>query len=251
MIQKDPICGMTVDPATAKYKTKRDGVEVFFCSQHCKIKFEKNSEPNITHEMPMAQAAATEWTCPMHPEVVQDHPGNCPKCGMTLEPKGASLSEDLTEYHDMKKRCMFGAILTVPLVFLAMGDLLPGQPVSKLFSHEFIRWTELILGTPVVLWGGWPFFVRGWQSLVNRSLNMFTLIGLGVGVAYVYSVIATLFPNLFPDSFREMGKVSTYYEAAGVIVTLILLGQVLELKARSQTNSAIKKLLGLSPKQLV
>ncbi len=245
---KDPICGMTVDPATAKYKTKRDGVEVFFCSQHCQIKFEKNSESNTTHEKPVAQATATEWTCPMHPEVVQDHPGNCPKCGMTLEPKGASVSEDLTEYNDMKRRCIFAAIFTVPLVFLTMGDLLPGQPVSKLFSHEFIRWTELILGTPVVLWSGWPFFVRGFQSLVNRSLNMFTLIGLGVGVAYVYSLTATLFPDFFPDSFREMGKVATYYEAAGVIVTLILLGQVLELKARSQTNSAIKKLLGLSPK---
>ncbi|OGP10945.1 MAG: copper-translocating P-type ATPase [Deltaproteobacteria bacterium GWA2_45_12] len=184
----------------------------------------------------------------MHPEVVQDHPGNCPKCGMTLEPRGGADNEDLTEYNDMKKRCIFAAVLTVPLVFMAMGNLLPGQPVSKIFSHEFIRWAEFILGTPVVLWGGWPFFTRGWQSIVNKSLNMFTLIGLGVGVAYVYSVIATLFPDLFPESFREMGNVAVYYEAAGVIVTLILLGQVLELKARSQTNAAIKKLLGLAPK---
>lgn len=245
---KDPICGMTVDPSTAKYKTTRDGTEYFFCAEHCQIKFEKTGKTNALHEMPAVQATATEWTCPMHPEVVQDHPGNCPKCGMSLEPKGAHANEDLTEYNDMKKRCIFAAIFTIPLVFLAMGDLLPGKPVAKFFPHEFIRWTELILGTPVVLWSGWPFFVRGWQSLVNRSLNMFTLIGLGVGVAYVYSVIASLFPDLFPDSFREMGKVSTYYEAAGVIVTLILLGQVLELKARSQTNSAIKKLLGLSPK---
>lgn len=193
--------------------------------------------------------STTQWTCPMHPEIVQDQPGNCPICGMALEPMGGAVSEDLTEYRDMKKRFIFAAIFTLPLVFIAMGDLLPSQPVSKMFSHEFIRWAELILGTPVVLWSGWPFFTRGWQSIVNRSLNMFTLIGLGVGVAYVYSVVATLFPDIFPGSFRDpSGKVAVYYEAAGVIVTLILLGQVLELKARSQTNAAIKALLGLAPK---
>lgn len=247
---KDPVCGMDVKPSSPHH-THHEGEIYYFCNPKCLVKFQNNPDQYLKPELkpqPEIHTTSTQWTCPMHPEVIQDHPGNCPKCGMTLEPKGASVSEDLTEYNDMKKRCIFAAIFTVPLVFLTMGDLLPGQPVSKLFFHEFIRWTELILGTPVVLWGGWPFFVRGWQSLVNRSLNMFTLIGLGVGVAYVYSVIATLFPDLFPDSFREMGKVATYYEAAGVIVTLILLGQVLELKARSQTNSAIKKLLGLSPK---
>lgn len=148
---------------------------------------------------------------------------------------------DLTEYNNMKKRFLFSALLTIPLVLMAMGGPL-------LLSHEFIRWAELILGTPVVLWSGWPFFQRGWASLVNKSLNMFTLIGFGVGVAYFYSVVATLFPDIFPESFRQMGQVAVYYEAAGVIVTLILLGQVLELKARSQTNTAIKKLLGLNPK---
>ncbi|MCP5468541.1 MAG: copper-translocating P-type ATPase [Deltaproteobacteria bacterium] len=193
--------------------------------------------------------SATQWTCPMHPEIIQDHPGNCPICGMALEPMGGAVSEDLTEYHDMKRRFIFAAIFTLPLVFIAMGDLLPGRPVSKMFSHGFIRWAELILGTPVVLWSGWPFFTRARASIVNKSLNMFTLIGLGVGVAYGYSLVATLFPDIFPGSFRDpSGKVAVYYEAAGVIVTLILLGQVLELKARSQTNAAIKALLGLAPK---
>ena len=241
---RDPICGMEVNPAKTPFRSSRQEQDFYFCSAHCKEKFDQGRK-SIPHEK---QPSATEWTCPMHPEVVQDHPGNCPKCGMTLEPRGGADNEDLTEYNDMKKRCIFAAVLTVPLVFMAMGNLLPGQPVSKIFSHEFIRWAEFILGTPVVLWGGWPFFTRGWQSIVNKSLNMFTLIGLGVGVAYVYSVIATLFPDLFPESFREMGNVAVYYEAAGVIVTLILLGQVLELKARSQTNAAIKKLLGLAPK---
>jgi P-type Cu+ transporter len=189
------------------------------------------------------------YTCPMHPEVMQDHPGSCPKCGMALEPVDSAVDEDLTEYNDMKKRCIFAAIFTIPLIFIAMGDLLPGQPVSKLFSHTFLRWAELILGIPVVLWSGWPFFVRGLQSIKNKSLNMFTLIALGIGVAFIYSLIATLFPDIFPPSFRApSGKVAVYYEAAGVIVTLILLGQVLELRARSQTNAAIKSLLELSPK---
>lgn len=208
----------------------------------------ENNQDHQSKAPHKAMAQTSFYTCPMHPEIVQDHPGNCPKCGMALEPKDGSENEDLTEYNDMKRRFIFAAIFTIPLVFISMGDLLPGRPVSTIFSHEFIRWAELILGTPVVLWSGWPFFKRAWQSIVHRSLNMFTLIGLGVGVAYIYSVTATLFPNLFPDTFRDMGKVAVYYEASAVIVTLILLGQVLELKARSQTNNAIKKLLGLSPK---
>lgn len=225
----------------------------YTCPMHPEIKQDKpGSCPKCGMALEYAgvpQVTTGQWTCPMHPEVLQDHPGNCPKCGMALEPVGGAASEDLTEYNDMKKRCIFAAIFTIPLVFFAMGDLLPGQPVSKMFSHSFIRWAELVLGTPVVLWSAWPFFVRGWQSIVNKSLNMFTLIGLGVGVAYVYSLIATLFPDIFPPSFRgASGKVAVYYEAAGVIVTLILLGQVLELRARSQTNAAIKALLGLAPK---
>jgi len=190
----------------------------------------------------------TEWTCPMHPEIIRQEPGSCPICGMALEPKTLSLEEDHSELKDMKRRFGFSVLLTIPLVFITMGDFLPGKPISHLFPHSILRWLELLLATPVVLWSGWPFFVRGYQSLVNRSLNMFTLISLGVGVAYLYSVVAALAPHIFPQSFVEMGKVGTYFEAAAVIVTLILLGQVLELKARSQTNAAIKTLLGLAPK---
>ncbi len=257
IISIDPVCGMKVDFKTSKEVDEYKDQKYFFCSLSCKEKFHSNPNkylqkrafiiPVSSDSKNNVSSKQLEYTCPMHPQIIRDHPGNCPICGMTLELKNG-VSEDVTEYKNMKRRCLFAAILTVPLVFMAMGDLLPGQPVSKMFSHEFIRWAELLLGTPVVLWSGWPFFARAWQSLVNKSLNMFTLIGLGIGVAYVYSLIATLFPDLFPDSFREMGRVAVYYEAAGVIVTLILLGQVLELKARSQTNAAIKALLGLSPK---
>lgn len=211
------------------------------CGHNQQTEQNKNSTPSPNSQQ--------QWTCPMHPEVVQDHPGSCPKCGMALEPMGVPPEEeDQTEYKDMKRRFIFAVLFTLPLAFISMGDLLPGKPVSNFFSHELTRWAELLLATPVVLWSAWPFFVRGWQSIVNKSLNMFSLISLGVGVAYLYSLIATLFPDVFPDSFRSMGKVAVYYEAAAVIVTLILLGQVLELKARSQTNAAIKSLLGLAPK---
>ncbi len=212
------------------------------CHEHSPQKPSENTKP-ITD-----QAGLAQYTCPMHPEIIQDHPGTCPKCGMALEATGVTISEDLTEYNDMKRRLVLAALFTVPLVFLAMGDMVPGKLVSKLFSHDFVRWAELILAVPVVLYCGAPFFVRAWQSLINRSLNMFSLIGLGVGVAFVYSLVATLFPEAFPESFYVMGRPAVYYEAAGVIVTLILLGQVLELKARAQTNDAIKKLLGLAPK---
>ena len=202
---------------------------------------------------PVVAATKTQYTCPMHPEIVQDEPGACPKCGMALEPVtvAAEGEEETSEYEDMKRRFIVGAILSVPLVLIAMRDILPGigQAIESLASARTLAWVEFLLATPVVLWGGWPFFVRGWQSIVNRSLNMFTLIGLGTGVAYVYSVIGVLFPNIFPASFRgEGGTVGVYFEAAAVIVTLVLLGQVLELRARSQTGAAIKALLGLAPK---
>ena len=188
------------------------------------------------------------YTCPMHPEIRQIGPGSCPKCGMALEPLIAE-NEDLAELNYMKNRFLIAAIFTVPLFIISMGDLLPGKPISRMISPEFKIWTELVLATPVCLWAAWPFFVRGIDSIKRKSLNMFTLIGLGVSVAYIYSLIATLFPHIFPPSFREMGgHVAVYYEAAGVIVTLILLGQVLELKARNQTGEAIKKLLGLAAK---
>jgi Cu+-exporting ATPase len=197
-----------------------------------------------------APAARTEYVCPMHPEIVRSEPGACPKCGMALEPRVASEEEGPSrELVDMSRRFWVGLVITVPLLIVAMGDYLPGRPIERLVSGRAMGWTELVLATPVVVWGGWPFFVRFWRSLVNRSLNMFTLIGLGVSVAYLYSVVAIVLPGLFPPGFRDAsGQVAVYFEAAAVITVLVLLGQVLELKARSQTISAIKALLGLAPK---
>jgi len=195
-------------------------------------------------------ATTTEWTCPMHPEIVRSEPGSCPICGMALEPRSVTaLEERNPELDDMTRRFWLSTALTVPSVLLAMGEYLPGRPLESLIPPAAMGWVQLGLTTPVVLWGGSPFFVRGRQSIVNRSLNMFTLIALGVGVAYIYSVIATAFPTLFPASFRmENGQVAVYFEAAAVIVTLVLLGQVMELRARSQTGAAIRALLGLAPK---
>lgn len=189
-----------------------------------------------------------EFTCPMHPEVRQAQPGSCPICGMALERRTVegAADDDNPELRDMTRRFWVATAFAIPLVVLAMGDLLPGRPVSAWLSPRTRTWWEFALATPVCLWSAWPFYVRAVQSVINRSLNMFTLIGLGVSVAYVYSVVATLAPGIFPDSFRENGEAAVYFEAAGVIVTLILLGQVLELRARSQTSSAIKKLLGMA-----
>ncbi|MDD3762891.1 MAG: copper-translocating P-type ATPase [Nevskiales bacterium] len=200
---------------------------------------------------PMAAPAApkTEWVCPMHPEIVRDEPGSCPICGMALEPRTVTAAEDDSELRDMTHRFWWATLFTVPLVVIAMGDLLPGEPISTLLGHRVRMWAELMLATPVCLYSAWPFYTRGVQSVINRSLNMFTLIGLGVSVAYVYSLIGTLLPDIFPPSFRGAnGSVAVYFEAAGVIVTLILLGQVMELRARSQTSAAIKQLLGLAAK---
>ena len=200
---------------------------------------------------PSPQAAAqTEYVCPMHAQIVRSEPGSCPICGMALEPRTAfAQDEDNPELKYMQRRFWVGVALTIPVLISAMGMFIPGHPLDQLAAPRTWTWFELILSTPVVLWGGWPFFVRGWQSVVNRSLNMFTLIALGTGVAYLYSLVAVLLPEIFPPSFRgEAGEVAVYFEAAAVIVTLILLGQVLELKARSQTGAAIKALLGLAPK---
>ena len=200
-------------------------------------------------ESPAGLPTATRYTCPMHPEIVEEQPGNCPICGMALEAVTVALEEqDNPELVDMSRRLRIGVVLTIPVVLLAMGDML-GLPVASLLPHGLRTWAELLFATPVVLWCGWPFFERAWRSLVSRHFNMFTLIGLGTGVAYGYSVIATILPGLFPDSFRDAhGTVGVYYEAAAVIVTLVLLGQVLELRARGRTGAAIRALLGLAPR---
>jgi P-type Cu+ transporter len=209
----------------------------------CGMALERADVPHV--------AERTEWTCPMHPEVIRDSPGNCPICGMALEPRVVSLEqEENPELEDMTRRFWVSTVLTVPLVVIVMARYIPGlDPVERLMASGVGPWLELVLATPVVLWGGWPFFQRFWWSLRNLSLNMFTLIGLGVGVAWIYSVVATIAPGIFPASFREEGgHVAVYFEAAAVIVTLVLLGQVMELRARSRTGAAIKALLGLAPK---
>jgi Cu+-exporting ATPase len=260
---KDPVCGMTINPEKAAGHSEYGGQTVYFCSLGCKTKFDANpakyaqANEGMRDSKPMKPAAPPptaakgEWTCPMHPEILRDAPGSCPICGMAQEPRtpSAQAEEDNPELADMRRRFWVSTALTVPLVILAMGHLLPGNLMDNLLHPGIRKWVELVLATPIVLWGGWPFFVRAWNSVVNRSLNMFTLIGLGVGVAYGYSLVATLFPGLFPPAFRDAhGQVGLYFEAAAVIVTLVLLGQVLELKARSRTGAAIRALLGLAPK---
>ncbi len=200
----------------------------------------------VSFEMP---ATRTEYTCPMHPEIVQAEPGSCPKCGMALEPRTVTLEESNPELTDMTRRFWISLALSLPVMAIAMGKHLPGDPISRLFSVATLNWVEMILATPVVLWAGWPFFERGWASIVNRSPNMFTLIAIGTGTAFVYSIVATLLPGVFPPAFQHMpGHVEQYFEAAAIIITLVLLGQVLELRARSRTSSAIRALLGLAPK---
>jgi Cu+-exporting ATPase len=191
----------------------------------------------------------TEYVCPMHSQVVQDHPGACPKCGMALEPQTVTLEEANPEIVDMTRRFWIGLALALPVFVLAMSDMIPGEPVKEIVSARMSNWLQFILATPVVVWVGLPFFQRGWASVVNRSLNMFTLIAMGTGTAYLYSVVATVLPDMFPESFRTLtGEVPVYFEAAAVIIVLVALGQVLEIRARSQTTSALKALLGLAPK---
>ena len=229
--------------------------EAYTCPMHPEVRSDKPSScPKcgmaLERVSPQAPSQKIEYTCPMHPQIVRDAPGNCPICGMALEPRTVSLAdEENPELVDMTRRFWVGVLLTVPLLLIAMSDFIPGNPIEGIVSMRSLGWIQFVLATPVVVWGGWPFFVRGWQSIVNRSLNMFTLISLGVSVAYVFSVIAKLFPEVFPPSFRDpSGNVPVYFEAAAAITTLVLLGQVLELRARSQTGAAIKALLGLAPK---
>ncbi len=252
---RDPVCGMHVDPARAPAREYYQGTTYYFCSAGCAAKFRADPGTYVQAPAPAATPttpatpAGTLWTCPMHPEIVRDAPGSCPICGMALEPKTATLAdEENPELRDMTRRFWVGVVLSAPLLALAMSAMAPG--LHDLLPAPRIRQLlELLLASPVVLWGGRPFFERGWRSVVTRRLNMFTLIALGVGAAYGFSVVATLAPGLFPAAFREMGgAVPVYFEAAAVITTLVLLGQVLELQARSRTSSAIKALLGLAPK---
>lgn len=292
----DPVCGMSTGDAGVFIHHVLAEQDYYFCSEHCLEKFRKNPEkflavtsefsvqtkkhepivgkkytcpmhPEVIQDgpgacpkcgmalesmTPVVPLSRTEYTCPMHPEVVQETPGSCPKCGMALEERTISIDEEGTnpEYDFMRKRFIFAAVLTTPLVIIAMREMLPGgHVIDTLASAKTLGWFELFLATPVVLWAGWVFYVRALESVINKSLNMFTLIGLGVSVAYCYSIVAVFFPNIFPDTMRgHSGAVGLYFEAAAVIVTLILLGQVMELKARNQTGAAIKALLGLAPK---
>ncbi len=283
---KDPVCGMTVNRETAPSHT-HDGQDYYFCCDGCLNKFSaaptqyldgrkpapapviagaiytcpmhlevRQEGPGICPDCGMALepegipvlATKIEYTCPMHPEILQDEPGDCLKCGMALESMTVTLEDDEDpELIDMSRRFKVGAVLSIPLIIIAMGGVV-GLDFSELASTRTLGWIELLLATPVVLWGGWPFFVRGWQSLLSHNLNMFTLVGLGTGVAYSYSLVAILVPDIFPASFRDQhGEVAVYFEAAAVIVTLVLLGQVLELRARKRTGAAIRALLGLAP----
>jgi Cu+-exporting ATPase len=245
----DPVCGMTVDPLTTPHHAQLDGQDWHFCSAGCRTKF--ITDPQRYLEPPPVEAVpeGTMWTCPMHPDVRQDHPGPCPICGMALEPELVTAdSGPSPELADMTRRFWIALALTLPVFLLEMGShLFPS--LHHLVRMEQSTWIQLVLATPVVLWAGWPFFERGWASLKTRNLNMFTLIAMGTGVAWSYSIVATLAPGLFPPAFRgEDGMVAVYFEAAAVITVLVLLGQVLELRARERTSGAIKALLNLAPK---
>lgn len=250
---KDPVCGMDVTPEKAAGKSEYQGQTYFFCSEHCLKKFRENPRDFLDRERKKpkpAQDDQREYTCPMHPEVIKIGPGSCPECGMDLEPKEVTADEEQSpELKSMSRRFWICLILTLPVFIWTMSEHIPGIALYERIPREIQVWLQLILGTPVVLWGGWPFFQRGWASIVNRRLNMFTLIAMGTGVAYVYSVVAVLAPHIFPASFRDAeGHVAVYFEAAMVIITLVLLGQMLELRARHRTSGAIRALLGLAPK---
>ena len=273
-MERDVVCGMQVDPAKAAGSSVHAGKTYYFCSKGCKAKFDANpalyfgpnrpapgmAAPMTLHlkrpagapaAAPVAPAsgpAGVEYTCPMHPEIRQIGPGACPICGMALEPVDASVDEGNPELDDMSRRFWISLVLTLPILAFMISELFPGQPLHAVLPSGAVNWIEMALAAPVVLWGGLPFFERGWASILSRNLNMFTLIALGVGAAFGYSVVATVAPGLFPEAFRMHGQVAVYFEPAAVIVVLVLLGQVLELRARSRTSAAIRNLLGLAPK---
>ncbi|MBZ5668760.1 MAG: heavy metal translocating P-type ATPase [Acidobacteriia bacterium] len=250
----DPVCGMEVNPEDAAGSCQYQDKQYYFCNGSCLERFQRDPEAFLAPPAERAGAppadAGTVYTCPMDPEISQPGPGACPKCGMALEPRTVTLEEEKNpELALMARRFWISLALTAPVLLLAMSVMLPGRALEHAVPAHLLPWVEFALATPVVLWGGWPFFQRGWASLVNRRLNMFTLIAIGTGTAYLYSIVATLFPQIFPESFRlPSGEVPVYFEAAAVITTLVLLGQVLELRARSRTSSALKALLGLAPK---
>ena len=282
---KDPVCGMMVVPGQARGgSATHAGREYWFCSPRCREKFIADPsayiaaasppaptapagtlyvcpmDPDVRQDHPGAcpkcgmalepelpVAAKTEWVCPMHPQIVRSEPGSCPICGMALEPRTATLDEN-PELRDMTRRFWISVALTLPLLVSTMGEMV-GITMTSWISPRTLVWVQLVVATPVVVWAGAPFFARGYRSLVNRSLNMFTLIALGIGVAYGFSLVATFVPAILPAAFRMHGVAAVYYEPAAVITTLVLLGQVLELRARSSTSSAIRALLDLAPKQ--
>src|SRR5687767_4114240 len=286
----DPVCGMTVNPNAPKGGTHvHEGKAYYFCNPRCRERFATEPlkflapqaeaepveappgtmwicpmDPEVRQDHPGAcpkcgmalepdlstvPTMRVEYTCPMHPEIVQDGPGACPICGMALEPRTVTLDEAPNEeLVDMTRRMWIAAALTVPVFVLAMGDMVLGMGLGGRIDPRISNWVGLVCATPVVLWAGWPFFVRGWASIQNRHANMFTLIALGVGAAYVFSVAATLVPGLFPAGFRVHGVVEPYFDTAAVITVLVLLGQVMELRARGQTSLAIRSLLGMAPK---
>jgi Cu+-exporting ATPase len=242
----DRICGMTVDEASA-LRAERDGQTFYFCSDHCRQKFLSTSATAKHEEKPQGEAI---YTCPMHPEVQQNHPGDCPKCGMSLELKTVTASthgDENTELRDMTRRFWIGAALTLPVFVLAMAHLIRAPARQSWVDSHASRWIQFAFATPVVWWAGWPLLYRGWHSIVTRHLNMFTLISIGVVAAFVFSAVAMLMPELFPSTMQHEGKVAIYFESAAAIIVLVLLGQVLELRARSRTGSAIKALLNLAP----
>jgi Cu+-exporting ATPase len=246
---RDPVCGMSVDPATSNHRLDHHGETFHFCSAGCRSKFAADPAKYLGKQKPQAEPpAGTIYTCPMHPQIRQLGPGNCPICGMALEPEVASLDAPPNpELADMTRRFWIAAVLSLPPVVLEMGGHLVGG--HGWVDQTLSNWIQLVFATPAVIWTGWPFFVRGWQSLVTRNLNMFTLIAMGTGVAYIYSLIGTVAPGIFPANFRgHGGAVAVYFEAAAVITVLVLLGQVLELRARAATSGAIKALLALAPK---
>ncbi|MGX7876466.1 heavy metal translocating P-type ATPase [Mesorhizobium sp. ORM6] len=247
----DPVCGMSVDRATARHFVRHDGQGFYFCSAGCKAKFEAAPQTYLgDRPAPVPAPKGTQYTCPMHPEIIRDKPGSCPICGMALEPMGVPSGDEgpNPELVDFTRRFWVSAALSIPLLIIAMAPMV-GLSLEGLVEDRTKVWIELILASPVVLWAAFPFFHRGWESILNRSPNMWTLISLGVGAAYLYSVVATLFPDIFPHQFRgHGGAVPVYFEAAAVIVALVFLGQVLELRAREKTGSAIRALLDLAPK---